>query len=158
MIRYLFSNFYASIMNDTSMEVPNVETSGKKSILSGEGPHSFLISVGDWGTIKNEDGSVMCIVNDIINTSKKTLLFVIKIDPAKKQTAPHTVTKSMIQLTKSMIQLDKWYRQQTCNLAKIEIAKKVYDVYADNLQLVFPSTGKTMKDSETVKVNEFGIL
>ena len=87
----------------------------------------------------------MCIVNDISITSRKTFLMVTKIEMPKKQTDSHTITKSTILI-------DKWYRQQSCNLMKIEQAKKVLHVYDANKDTVFPTTGKSVIDSETVKV------
>ena len=102
MIRLLFSNLFNSspAMNVDNEQGAEIEIEQSKSISSGSGPHSFLITVGDWGTIKNEDGSIMCMVKDIINTARKNLLSVIKFDLSKKQTDPHTVTKTMIQLDK----------------------------------------------------------
>ena len=146
MIGSLINRLFKAVMNSDSED--DTTSSSKKitRIRSGYGPQSFIISIGDWGTIKNEDGQVMCMVNDIVNTSRKSQLEVIKVDIARKQTDPHSITKSLILV-------DKWYKEQSCNSSKIEIAKQAYRVYIENKDLVFPTTGKTVIESETVKVS-----
>ena len=146
MIGSLINRLFKAVMNSDSED--DTTSSSKKitRIRSGDGPQSFIISIGDWGTIKNEDGQVMCMVNDIVNTSRKSQLEVIKVDIARKQTDPHSITKSLILV-------DKWYKEQSCNSSKIEIAKQAYRVYIENKDLVFPTTGKTVIESETVKVS-----